>query len=84
MTHAASYYFVELQSGRLITHTAFKCLGPRKLSWLFCFVQDDGLQKEDMDILLDAFPEQPLDFFGALRYGRTLGRLELYVLRTVL
>ena len=29
--------------------------------------QDDGLTFEDMGILLDEFPDQPLDFFGALR-----------------
>lgn len=39
-------------------------------AWLTSVVvgtQDDGLSFEDMGILLDAFPEQPLDFFGALR-----------------
>lgn len=30
-------------------------------------VQDDGLTFEDMGLLLDTFPSQPLDFFGALR-----------------
>lgn len=29
--------------------------------------RDDGLTKEDMEILLKAFPNQSLDFFGALR-----------------
>lgn len=29
--------------------------------------KDDGLSYDDMGILLDLFPDQPLDFFGALR-----------------
>ncbi|KAL3157030.1 hypothetical protein ABBQ38_001279 [Trebouxia sp. C0009 RCD-2024] len=29
--------------------------------------KDDGLSFEDMGVLLDMFPQQPLDFFGALR-----------------
>lgn len=38
-------------------------------SWLDSFDvwQDDGLTFDDMGILLDLFPNQPLDFFGALR-----------------
>ena len=34
---------------------------------LVAFAQDDGLEFDDMGTLLDEFPEQPLDFFGALR-----------------
>jgi len=30
-------------------------------------VQEDGLSIEDMEVLIDTFPGQPLDFFGALR-----------------
>lgn len=33
----------------------------------FAVWQDDGLTFDDMGILLDLFPNQPLDFFGALR-----------------
>ena len=29
--------------------------------------QDDGLTVEDMCLILDAFPDQPLDFYGAMR-----------------
>ena len=29
--------------------------------------KDDGLKEADMETLLRTFPEQPLDFFGALR-----------------
>lgn len=29
--------------------------------------RDDGLSERDMDALLTAFPNQTLDFFGALR-----------------
>ncbi len=32
--------------------------------------RDDGLSREDVTTLVDAFPEQPLDFFGALRARR--------------
>lgn len=32
--------------------------------------KDDGLSEGDMDALLHAFPNQTLDFFGALRYGQ--------------
>jgi hypothetical protein len=43
--------------------------------------RDDGLSMADMGVLLDAFPEQPLDFFGALRYvdalcGRGADRID--------
>ena len=31
--------------------------------------RDDGLSPRDMHALLDRFPAQPLDFFGALRAG---------------
>ena len=31
------------------------------------FLQDDGLTTEDIGGLIDNFPGQPLDFFGALR-----------------
>ncbi|KAK9829417.1 hypothetical protein WJX72_005740 [[Myrmecia] bisecta] len=34
---------------------------------LFQMYKDDGLRLDDMAALLDAFPAQPLDFYGALR-----------------
>lgn len=30
-------------------------------------VQDDGVSMSDLEALLDEFPDQPLDFFGAIR-----------------
>jgi hypothetical protein len=30
--------------------------------------RDDGLSQDDMVALLEAFPQQSLDFFGALRW----------------
>lgn len=35
--------------------------------------RDDGLSEGDMQALLDAFPNQSLDFFGALRCGMGRG-----------
>ena len=32
-----------------------------------CTGQDDNISQDDLNALLDAFPEQPLDFFGAIR-----------------
>lgn len=32
-----------------------------------CCLQDDGLSMGDMGVILDSFPGQSLDFFGALR-----------------
>lgn len=29
--------------------------------------QDDGLSWEDMGTIIDTFPDQPLDFYGAMR-----------------
>ncbi|KAL6759142.1 hypothetical protein V8C86DRAFT_2582687 [Haematococcus lacustris] len=36
---------------------------------LITMYEDDGLTIGDMEALLDRFPRQPLDFFGALRAG---------------
>eukprot|EP01024_Parvocaulis_polyphysoides_P073597 TRINITY_DN9482_c0_g4_i2.p1 TRINITY_DN9482_c0_g4~~TRINITY_DN9482_c0_g4_i2.p1 ORF type:complete len:437 (-),score=50.92 TRINITY_DN9482_c0_g4_i2:275-1585(-) len=37
------------------------------VSILFQMYKDDGLTRQDMAGLVQAFPEQPLDFFGAIR-----------------
>ena len=34
-----------------------------------CAAQDDGITQADLEQLLDAFPDQPLDFYGAIRCG---------------
>lgn len=41
--------------------------------------QDDGLQKEDMPALLDSFPGQALDFFGALRSATYDGQIRRWI-----
>ena len=37
-------------------------------------MQDDGLSRADMEVLLDTFPSQPLDFYGALRSATKIER----------
>ena len=34
---------------------------------LYAMMSDDGLSKEDCVALVETFPNQPLDFFGAIR-----------------
>jgi hypothetical protein len=46
--------------------------------------QDDGLRYEDMEALLDAFPGQSLDFFGALRSATYDGQIREWIERDVI
>ena len=38
--------------------------------------QDDSLTVEEIGVLVDTFPGQPLDFFGAIRCSMRLARLQ--------
>ena len=46
-------------------------------------VQEDGLQKADMPALLDAFPGQALDFFGALRSATYDGQIRRWIQESI-
>jgi hypothetical protein len=37
---------------------------------LNAILQDDELTRDEIGVLVDTFPGQPLDFFGAIRCGR--------------
>ena len=41
--------------------------------------QDDGLTPGDMAALLDSFPGQPLDFYGALRSATYDGQIRAWI-----
>jgi hypothetical protein len=47
-------------------HSIYKSLNPLQ-TWWCVYLQDDGLEVRDMMGLLDMFPNQTLDFFGAIR-----------------
>eukprot|EP00884_Botryococcus_braunii_P014753 jgi/Botrbrau1/23279/Bobra.0102s0022.1 len=51
---------------------------------LWQMYQDDGLRYEDMGALLDAFPGQSLDFFGALRSATYDGQIRDWIERDVI
>ena len=36
-------------------------------------MQDDGITQAELEQLLDTFPDQPLDFYGAIRCDQHLG-----------
>ena len=47
-------------------------------------VKEDGLSEEDMGLLLDTFPDQPLDFYGALRSATYDNQIRRWIERDVI
>lgn len=47
-----------------------------KAAVVFQILQDGGITEEEAKELVDEFPEQPMDFFGAI-HARTVGRCRL-------
>ena len=51
--------------------------------YLFIYLQEDGLAKGDMGALLEAFPGQALDFFGALRSATYDAQIRRWIVDSV-